>query len=224
VIAGTVSVRRRHIIPSFIVRPRKAVMAFPQLAGLGVRQAEREWRSEILPVYRALVERSLAEVETAEPSALPALVDRLAEAAGRYFGFVTQVAGYSSKAEVPLARFYGANLRPWIGATSRSPDAKRMRRQWPRLAAKSPSTNTTADHLGRRSWLVRRFIGISDACSVTSESSWAAGRSSSIAWYHTRIPHHGRGDPVRAAYDRPAPGRALLREVPGLADDSRRAL
>ena len=107
----------RHIIPSFIVRPRKAVMAFPRLAGLGVRQAEREWRTEILPGYRALVERSRAEVETAEPSDLAALVDRLADAAGRYFGYVTQVAGYSSKAEVPLARFYGANLRPRIGGS-----------------------------------------------------------------------------------------------------------
>ena len=107
----------RHIIPSFIVRPRKAVMAFPRLAGLGVRQAEREWRTEILPGYRALVERSRAEVETAEPSDLAALVDRLADAAGRYFGSVTQVAGYSSKAEVPLARFYGANLRPRIGGS-----------------------------------------------------------------------------------------------------------
>ena len=48
----------RHIIPSFIVRPRKAVMAFPRLAGIGVGQAEREWRTEILPTYRALVERS----------------------------------------------------------------------------------------------------------------------------------------------------------------------
>ena len=107
----------RHIIPSFIIRPRKAAMAIPPLARLGIRQAEREWRTEILPAYRALVDRSRAEVETADVKDLAALLDRLADAAGRYFASVTQVAGYASKAEVPLARFYRANVQPRIGGS-----------------------------------------------------------------------------------------------------------
>jgi len=107
----------RHVIPSFIVRPRKAAMAIPQLAGFGIEQAEREWRLKILPEYRALVARARVEVEVADTPGLVGLVDRLAQAVGGYFTSVTMVAGYASKSEVRLARFYGAHLRPRIGGS-----------------------------------------------------------------------------------------------------------
>ncbi|HLA16376.1 MAG TPA: PEP/pyruvate-binding domain-containing protein, partial [Candidatus Limnocylindrales bacterium] len=107
----------RHLIPSFIVRPRKAAMAIPQLAGFGIAAAERDWRQSILPEYRALVETAKAEVEVADGPALVRLIDRLTEGSGGYFASVTMVAGYASKTEVPLAKFYGTHLRPRIGGS-----------------------------------------------------------------------------------------------------------
>lgn len=107
----------RHVIPSFIIRPRKAAMAMPQLAGFGIKGAERDWRERILPTYRALVDGARAEVETADADGLVRLVDGLADGAGGYFASITMVAGYASKSEVPLARFYGTHLRDRIGGS-----------------------------------------------------------------------------------------------------------
>jgi pyruvate,water dikinase len=107
----------RHLVPNLILRPRMAARAVPPLAWLGIEQAEREWRTDVLPGYRSLVERARVEVEEADPLAIISLVDRLADAAGEYFASVTMVAGFASKSELPLARFYGASLHPRIGGS-----------------------------------------------------------------------------------------------------------
>jgi len=107
----------RHILPSFVIRPRRAAMAIPPLARFGIKQAEREWREEILPDYCALVESAHGEVEVADAHGLVELVDRLADGAGAYFSSLTMVAGYASKTEVPLARFHRAQLLPRIGGS-----------------------------------------------------------------------------------------------------------
>ena len=107
----------RHVLPSFLARPRQAAMTIPPLAGFGIGWAERQWRDEILPRYRARVERARAQVETADPAGLVALVDDLTGEAGAYFASVTMVAGYASKTEVPLARFYRGHVAPRIGGS-----------------------------------------------------------------------------------------------------------
>jgi phosphohistidine swiveling domain-containing protein len=48
---------------------------------------------------------------------LIAMIDELADAAGDYFTSATMVAGYASKAEIPLARFYSAQLARRIGGS-----------------------------------------------------------------------------------------------------------
>lgn len=107
----------RHVLPSLLLRPRQAAMAIPPLAGFGIGWAERQWRDEVLPRYRARVQRAALGVETANARGLVALVDELTSEAGAYFASLTMVAGYASKSEVPLARLYRDAIRPRIGGT-----------------------------------------------------------------------------------------------------------
>jgi len=107
----------RHIVPSFVRRPRRAAMAFPPLARLGIGLAYDEWRREIQPQYRVRVAAAEAAIPEADGSRLVTILDELIDAAGTYFTSLTTVAGYASKAAVPLARFYRAELRPTIGGS-----------------------------------------------------------------------------------------------------------
>ena len=45
------------------------------------------------------------------------MIDEVTDAAGHYFTSLTMVAGYASKAQIPLARFYLAYLAPRIGGS-----------------------------------------------------------------------------------------------------------
>jgi pyruvate,water dikinase len=115
--AGLLALLVRHALPRLLLRPRRTAIAFPPLARFAVGTYEREWRSDLLPRYRRLVAVAEAEIPSAVPDRLIALIDRLAEAAGDYFVSVTAVAGYASKAEFPLARFYTRHVAPAIGGS-----------------------------------------------------------------------------------------------------------
>ena len=58
-----------------------------------------------------------SEVDDLPPEQLPALVDRLAEAAGEYFASITALAGAGYKLEMNLARFYQRHVRPTLGGS-----------------------------------------------------------------------------------------------------------
>lgn len=107
----------RHVLPRLIRHPRRTAIAFPPLARFSVSLYEREWRTEIRPGYRRLVADAEGEVSSAAPERLVALVDALAEAAGHYFTAATMVAGYASKAQLPLARFHSTHLAPIVGGS-----------------------------------------------------------------------------------------------------------
>jgi phosphohistidine swiveling domain-containing protein len=107
----------RHVLPSFVRRPRRAAMAFPPLARFGIGLAYDDWRREIQPSYRALVASADGEVAVVGPGRLVGLLDELVDAAGTYFTSLTTVAGYAAKSALPLARSYRADLRPLIGGS-----------------------------------------------------------------------------------------------------------
>ena len=106
-----------HYVPKLILRPRRAAMALPPLAKLGIGLAHREWRATIQPAYRATVAAAELEIPTAGPERLVALLDSLVDAAGTYFTSVTTVGGYAAKATLPLAKLYRKHLRPVIGGS-----------------------------------------------------------------------------------------------------------
>lgn len=107
----------RYFLPALLVRPRRTVMLIPQTARFGVELFVREWRESVLPRHRALVARAEAEVEQLSPDGLLALVDELADDAGDYFFSIMAVAGFATKAEIPLATFYRRHLHPRIGGS-----------------------------------------------------------------------------------------------------------
>jgi len=107
----------RHVLPRLLVRPRRTAIAFPPLARFAVRLYEDEWKVDVRPRYQRLAREAGAEIDTASSDRLVALIDELADAAGDYFTSATAVAGYASKAEFPLARFYSALLAPRIGGS-----------------------------------------------------------------------------------------------------------
>ncbi len=115
--AGLLRVMLMQILPRFIRRPRLVARAFPPLARLGIALAEREWRDEMQPRYRLRVQAAEAEVESADPDRLVALVADLADGAGDYFVSLACVGGYAAKAQIPLARFYRKHLLGLIGGS-----------------------------------------------------------------------------------------------------------
>ena len=115
--SAMLSMMVRHILPRLIAHPRRTAIAFPPLAKFGVGLAEREWRTQVRPRYRQLVAAGENEVESADPVGLVALVGELADAAGDYFTSATMVAGYASKAQIPLANFYSERIGPQIGGS-----------------------------------------------------------------------------------------------------------
>jgi pyruvate,water dikinase len=106
-----------RVLPRLILRPRRTAMAFPPLAKIGIGLAEREWRTQERPRYRRSVADAAGEVESAAPARLVSMIDALADAAGDYFTALTKVAGYASKAQLPLARLYATHLEPRIGGS-----------------------------------------------------------------------------------------------------------
>jgi phosphohistidine swiveling domain-containing protein len=107
----------RHLLPRLVRHPRRTAIALPPVAHFSVSLYEAEWRSDVRPRYRQLAAEAAAEIETASSDRLVDLIDELADAAGDYFTSLTAVAGYASKAELPLARFYSAYLAPQIGGS-----------------------------------------------------------------------------------------------------------
>jgi phosphohistidine swiveling domain-containing protein len=115
--AATVGMMVRHVLPRLIRHPRRTAIALPPIAHFSVSLYEAEWRSDVRPRYRQLADEAAAEIETASSDRLVGLIDELADAAGDYFTSATAVAGYASKAEIPLARFHSAHLAPQIGGS-----------------------------------------------------------------------------------------------------------
>jgi phosphohistidine swiveling domain-containing protein len=78
------------------------------------------WRDDLLPRYRALVERRAGEVETADERGLIAVIDDIGDIAGEYLQSISLVGGNAWKVEGTLARFYARHLRPKIGGSHQS--------------------------------------------------------------------------------------------------------
>ena len=79
--------------------------------------AEREWRADVQPRYRAAVAAADERVEALPMTSLPALIDELADLAGESFTWVTALAGAGYKLEVNLAQFYRRHLAPSLGGS-----------------------------------------------------------------------------------------------------------
>ncbi len=105
------------ILWHLVREPRKAAGVLPATVRHGYPLMERMWRSDIQPRYQAVVADAASEVEDLPLEQLPALVDRLAEAAGEYFASITALAGAGYKLEMNLARFYQRHVRPTLGGS-----------------------------------------------------------------------------------------------------------
>ena len=79
--------------------------------------AEREWRGNVQPRYRAAVAAAEERVDTLPVPELPTLIDELADRAGESFTWVTALAGAGYKLEVNLANFYRRHLAPSLGGS-----------------------------------------------------------------------------------------------------------
>ncbi|HUF06134.1 MAG TPA: PEP/pyruvate-binding domain-containing protein [Candidatus Binatia bacterium] len=79
--------------------------------------AEREWRADVQPRYRAAVAAAEERVEALPVAELPALIDKLADVAGESFTWVTALAGAGYKMELNLAQFYRRHLAPSLGGS-----------------------------------------------------------------------------------------------------------
>ena len=105
------------ILWKLITKPRQVAVAMPPTVRYSIALYERWWRDDVLPRYRAAVERGEPEVETMSVDDLPALVDELATLAGEYFASIAVVAGSAYKMEMNLALFYRRHLAPRIGGS-----------------------------------------------------------------------------------------------------------
>jgi pyruvate,water dikinase len=104
----------RHFVPMLFFRFRRFAGLFPPLAHLGLDWWLREWREETLPAYERAVRSAEARVDEVELRELPALVDELIHHAAAHFGSMVVVAGYSAKAELPLAAFWKKHVEPLV--------------------------------------------------------------------------------------------------------------
>ena len=107
----------RYALPKALVHPRRVAMTMPFTAKFGVELFVREWRTELLPRYQALVQQSTSRVDKLDAPDLVRLVDELVLMSGDYFTSITAVAGFAWKAEIPLAAFYHKYLSPRIGGS-----------------------------------------------------------------------------------------------------------
>jgi len=66
----------RYALPKVLVQPRRAAMMMPFTARFGVELFVREWRTELLPRYQALVQQNASRVDQLEAPDLVHLVER----------------------------------------------------------------------------------------------------------------------------------------------------
>jgi pyruvate,water dikinase len=97
--------------------PRRLAGINPSTVRHAFRGAEREWRKDVQPRYRAAVAAAEGRVEELPVTELPALVDELADLAGESFTWVTALAGAGYKMEINLAQFYRRHLAPSLGGS-----------------------------------------------------------------------------------------------------------
>jgi pyruvate,water dikinase len=95
--------------------PRNLAGIMPATVRHAVPAAEREWREDIQPGYRAAVAHAQGRVETIPIAELPALVDELAHLAGEYFLSIAALSGAAYKTELNLAGFHRQHLRATLG-------------------------------------------------------------------------------------------------------------
>jgi len=108
--AGMLWMMLRCVLPKALVHPRRVAMMNPATAKFGVEIFVREWRGQLLPRYRQMVDQAACKVERLAPVELVYLIEDLAAVAGDYFTSVTLVAGFAWKAEIPLVTFYHEHL------------------------------------------------------------------------------------------------------------------
>ncbi len=97
--------------------PRRLAGINPSTVRHAFPAAEREWRQDVQPRYRAAVAAAEARVEALPPRDLPSLIDELADLAGESFTWVTALAGAAYKMEINLAQFYRHHLAPSLGGS-----------------------------------------------------------------------------------------------------------
>lgn len=105
------------IVPQLPMKWRNVAGMFPQTIRFASRGFEDGWRQEILPQYRRTVSQAEQRVDDLKPSELVALIDQLADAAGRYFGSIAVVAGSAYKWEAQLAQFWRHHLKDDLGVS-----------------------------------------------------------------------------------------------------------
>ena len=106
-----------RLIHRLLTQPRRVAPVIPPTVHFGIDILEREWRDEVLPEYLRASEDAAAQVDSLEPGDLVALIDDVLERVGRYFAFVTALAGGAYKAEIQLGTFYHKHLAPTIGGS-----------------------------------------------------------------------------------------------------------
>ncbi len=102
-----------HLIRS----PRTVAGINPSTVRHSFPIAERRWRADVRPRYRAAVAAAEERVEALSVGRLPGLIDELADLAGESFMWVTALAGAGYKMEVNLAQFYRRHLAPSLGGS-----------------------------------------------------------------------------------------------------------
>lgn len=105
------------IVPQLPKKWRNAAGMFPQTIRFAGRGFEDEWRQETLPQYRQTISLAEERVDGAEPNELVDWIDRLTDAAGRYFGSIAVVAGSAYKWEAQLAQFWHRHLKDELGVS-----------------------------------------------------------------------------------------------------------
>jgi rifampicin phosphotransferase len=102
-----------HLIRS----PRTVAGINPSTVRHSFPIVERQWRADLRPRYRAVVDDAEGRVELLPVTELPALIDALADIAGESFTLVTALAGAAYKMELNLAQFYRRYLSPSPGGS-----------------------------------------------------------------------------------------------------------
>ena len=97
--------------------PRRVAGINPATVRHAFPLAEREWRADVQPRYRAAVAAAENRVDALPVASLPALIDELADLAGESFTWVTVLAGAAYKMEVNLAGFYRRHLAPSLAGS-----------------------------------------------------------------------------------------------------------
>jgi phosphohistidine swiveling domain-containing protein len=115
--AGSLGRSLPGIVRNLVRNPRRVAGVIPPTVRFSVPLFEEEWRVDVLPRYRAAVDRAEAEVETLDARALVPLVDHLAWLAGEYFASIAALAGAGYKLEMNLAAFYRRHLASQPGGS-----------------------------------------------------------------------------------------------------------